>query len=148
LRMKPFLPISLPEVVPFDIYEREATLDGESDKAILTRAVRAASEAKKGLEKYLAYGPYLVPKEKPSKTVSGLEGDWIKNAKDMLRACIATSIAIDTVKKAILAKEPSKPLNLSVEIPEVGSQSRWHDWWAVPQVSEALPLRGPKKAAN
>ena len=34
LRMKPFLPISLPEVVPFEIYEREATLDGQSDKAV------------------------------------------------------------------------------------------------------------------
>ncbi|EEQ34004.1 conserved hypothetical protein [Microsporum canis CBS 113480] len=147
LRMKPFLPISLPEVAPFEIYEREATLDGESDRAVLNRAVRATAEAKKGLERYLADGPYLTPKEKPSK-MSGLESDWIKNAKNMLRACIATSIAIDTVKKAILSKDPSKPLNLSVEVPEVGSQPRWHDWWAVPQVSEAIPLRGPKEATD
>ncbi|EFR00787.1 hypothetical protein MGYG_03791 [Nannizzia gypsea CBS 118893] len=148
LRMKPFLPISLPEVLPFDIYEREATLEGQSDKAVLNRAVRAAAEAKKGLERYLADGPYLTPKEKLPKTSSGLESDWIKNAKNMLRACIATSIAIDTVKKAILAKTPSTPLNISVQVPEVGSQSRWHDWWAVPQVSEALPIIGPKRGAN
>ncbi|EFE39318.1 hypothetical protein TRV_05988, partial [Trichophyton verrucosum HKI 0517] len=133
LRMKPFLPIFLPEVVPFEIYEREATLDGQSDKAVLNRAVRAAAEAKKGLERYLADGPYLTPKDKSSKTTSGLESDWIKNAKNMLRACIATSIAIDTVKKAILDKQSSKPLNISVQVPEVGSQSRWHEWWAVPQ---------------
>ncbi|EZF34210.1 hypothetical protein H109_03102 [Trichophyton interdigitale MR816] len=148
LRMKPFLPISLPEVVPFEIYEREATLDGQSDKAVLNRAVRAAAEAKKGLERYLADGPYLTPKDKSSKTTSGLESDWIKNAKNMLRACIATSIAIDTVKKAILDKQPHKPLNISVQVPEVGSQSRWHEWWAVPQISEALPIIGPKGCTN
>lgn len=95
-----------------------------------------------------------------------IEEDWKRDVKDSLRACIGASIAVVAVKKAMVAAataageadaqkkggkgdtetaaaaakdEESKPeldLGLSVEIPEIGSKARWHDWWAVPRVME------------
>lgn len=195
--MKPFLTISLPELVPFDTFEQESGLVGVSDADVLERASRAIAEAKRGVERCLMAGASLevegnqagsadgdgrdvpdeVPDEKerkrqPAKTDGKgksaklepepdaeprprlLQDDWTSDMKDSLRACIGASIAIGTVKKAISASAPdaaSNPdgdenerpkLNLSVDIPPVGSKGRWHDWWAVPRVTEVLPLRG------
>jgi hypothetical protein len=52
-----------------------------------------------------------------------------------MRACIGASIAIETVKKTI-AGNLSLTEKLQVTIPEIGSKTRWHDWWIVPQVSQ------------
>ncbi|KAG5295998.1 amino-acid N-acetyltransferase subunit Mak10 [Histoplasma capsulatum G186AR] len=199
LRMKPFLTISLPELVPFDAFEQESGLVGVSDADVLERASRAIAEAKRGVERCLMAGASLevesnqagsadgdgrdvpdeVPDEKERKRQPAkmdgkgksakpepepepdpeprprlLQDDWTGDMKDSLRACIGASIAIGTVKKAISASAPagaSNPdgdenhrpkLNLSVDIPPVGSKGRWHDWWAVPRVTEVLPLRG------
>ncbi|EGC48220.1 amino-acid N-acetyltransferase subunit Mak10 [Histoplasma capsulatum var. duboisii H88] len=203
LRMKPFLAISLPELVPFDTFEQESGLVGVSDADVLERASRAIAEAKRGVERCLMAGASLevegnqagsadgdgdgdgdgrdvpdeVPDEKERKRQPAkmdgkgksakpepepdpeprprlLQDDWTGDMKDSLRACIGASIAIGTVKKAISASAPagaSNPdgdenhrpkLNLSVDIPPVGSKGRWHDWWAVPRVTEVLPLRG------
>ncbi|PGH18870.1 hypothetical protein AJ79_00286 [Helicocarpus griseus UAMH5409] len=181
LRMKPFLSISLPELVPFETFEQEATLAGDSDAVVLDRALRAIAEAKKGIEKCLAAGAFLETakfkadsstsaasssnnpsnKSQPTKTETDgeprpqpLGDDWTRDMKDSLRACIGASIAIQAVKKAISPsaskdgngvkeqrEDKRAKLNLSVEIPPVGSKARWHDWWAVPRVTEVLPVR-------
>ncbi|WEW56359.1 N-alpha-acetyltransferase, non-catalitic subunit [Emydomyces testavorans] len=169
LRMRPFFSISLPEPLAFETFEEEATLSGNSDERVLDRALAAVAEAKRGLEQCLAEGPFLnsemiksnVGKEEGKRApLRGLAEDWAKDVKDSLRACIATSIAVGAFKKAFLANTVSlstkqeaksgsvesassarKRLNLSVEIPGVGSKARWHDWWIVPKVSEVLPVR-------
>ncbi|KAI9370899.1 Mak10 subunit, NatC N-terminal acetyltransferase-domain-containing protein [Aspergillus egyptiacus] len=139
LRMKPFLHLTLPELVPFDEYHREATLQGDSDEIVMDRATKAIGEARKAWEATLSNGAFLeVDGEKPD--APALEQDWTSDVKDTMRACIGASIAIETVKKAISAAGPNaqgQPLNLQVTIPEVGSKARWHDWWAVPQVRQA-----------
>ncbi|EFW22896.1 amino-acid N-acetyltransferase subunit Mak10 [Coccidioides posadasii str. Silveira] len=168
LRMKPFFSVSLPEPLPFEYFEREVTLSGRNDEQVLKMGLAASAEARKVLEQNLAEGPFLgsestagkAPQDKKKNLQSsGLEEDWTRDVKDSLRACIATSIAIGSFKKALLASpapsstkseadtiEPvgssPKRLNLSVEIPESGSKDRWHDWWIVPKVSEVLPVRG------
>ncbi|KAL2222400.1 Mak10 subunit, NatC N-terminal acetyltransferase-domain-containing protein [Thermoascus aurantiacus ATCC 26904] len=149
LRMKPFIPITLPQLVPFEDYQREAILEGDSDAAVLDRATRAIAEARRAWESVLANGAFLpsFDKEQESKatataTATAIEDEWRRDVKDTLRACIGTSIAIGTVKKALAERSSSKkdsqgsPLNLTVEIPEVGSKNRWHDWWVVPCVLE------------
>ncbi|KKZ64641.1 hypothetical protein EMCG_09449 [[Emmonsia] crescens] len=197
LRMKPFLTISLPELVPFDTFEQEAGLVGDSDAVVLDRALRAVAEAKRGFEKCLAAGAFLevgndradeaggdyhgdggsgnddddkANKDQPSKLDGKergaepepepepgpgpgsrlLQDDWTGDMKDSLRACIGASIAIGAVKKAISTsaggdgnqeRNQRPKLNLFVEIPAVGSKGRWHDWWAVPRVTEVLTVR-------
>ncbi|GLI79937.1 N-alpha-acetyltransferase, non-catalitic subunit [Penicillium ochrochloron] len=145
LRMKPFIPISLPELVPFEEYQREATLEGDTDATILDRASKAITEARKAWEATLANGAFVEDISSPMKEPSiAIEEDWRRDIKDTMRACIGASIAIETVKKALLGDSPrseSDPLKLQVFIPEIGSKTQWHDWWIVPQISE-------KKAAK
>lgn len=140
LRMKPFIPISLPELVPYEEYQREATLEGDTDATILDRASKAITEARKAWEATLANGSFIEDISSPTKAPSiTIEEDWRRDIKDTMRACIGASIAIETMKKTLLGDSPpseKNPLNLQVMIPEIGSKARWHDWWIVPQVSE------------
>lgn len=139
LRMKPLIPISLPELVSFDVYEGEATLRGETDAAVLDRATAAVGEARRAWEVVLAHGAFLPsfdgrqPIPKPA-----IEADWQLKTKDSLRACIGASIAIETVRKIYTTQNSSAttPTKLRVEIPDIHSTARWHDWWAVPRISE------------
>lgn len=59
---------------------------------------------------------------------------WRASIKDIIRACIACSIAIATVKKGILNKKGRLLSDvLTAEILEAGK--RYHDSWIVPKVS-------------
>ncbi|KAL4924488.1 N-alpha-acetyltransferase 35, NatC auxiliary subunit [Aspergillus undulatus] len=136
LRMKPFLNITLPELVPYEEYNREATLQGDSDEVVMERATKAIGEARKAWETTLANGPFD-DWDGEKHNAPAVEDDWKRDVKDTMRACIGASIAIETVKKAIRSR--AQPLNLRVSIPEAGSKGRWHDWWVVPQVSQVLP---------
>lgn len=145
IRMKPFIPITLPELVPYEEYSREAMLEGDSDEIVLERATKAISEARKAWEATLNNGAFVKETEEQTNPASALEDDWSRDVKDTMRACIGASIAIETVKKALTARKSSKdgsnspeelPLNLKVNVPEPGAKTRWHDWWAVPQVSQ------------
>ncbi|OJJ50594.1 hypothetical protein ASPZODRAFT_106353 [Penicilliopsis zonata CBS 506.65] len=136
LRMKPFLPISLPEPVPYAEYRGEADLEGDSDATVLERATRAIAEARKAWETILARGVFLVPSPTAAGTTHAprsIEEDWKREVKDTMRACIGTSIAIESIKKALAARS-SEGVPVRVEIPELGSKMRWHDWWAVPHI--------------
>ncbi|KAJ5151272.1 uncharacterized protein N7482_010524 [Penicillium canariense] len=147
LRMKPFMPISLPELVPYEEYQREATLDGDADTTILDRASKAITEARKAWEATLANGAFSEDVSSPTREPSiAIEEDWRRDIKDTMRACIGASIAIETVKKALLGDSPpseKKPVNLQVVIPEIGSKTQWHDWWIVPQISENKTANPP-----
>ncbi|PYI36932.1 Mak10-domain-containing protein [Aspergillus indologenus CBS 114.80] len=154
IRMKPFLQITLPELVPYDEYHREAVLEGDSDDIVLERAAKAISEARKAWEATLANGAFMHDSDEKDSPALAIEDDWKRDIKDTMRACIGASIAIETVKKALKAQADSRngeppqapqSVNLRVTIPEVGSKARWHDWWVVPQVSPATTLGASKK---
>lgn len=139
--MKPFIPLSLPEVVPYEEFHREATLEGDSDATVIERASKAILEARKAWETTLANGAFIPTAEGAAAKAPALEQDWTRNIKDTMRACIGTSITIETVKKALghgPAKAPktASSMSLQVELPEQGSKAHWHDWWVVPQISE------------
>ncbi|OKL55867.1 hypothetical protein UA08_08865 [Talaromyces atroroseus] len=146
LRMKPFLPISLPELVSYDQYEENATLKGQSDGDLLKRASKSITDARKAWEAVLAQGAFATTQQNGSETVRrpAIEADWQRNTKDSLRACIGASIAIQIATKIFKTRASSTPINsktsaslpIKVEIPDVGSPSRWHDWWVVPRISE------------
>ena len=66
----------------------------------------------------------------------GCEDWWKASVKNVVRACIAGSIAVATAKKGVMAASANK-LNtrdaLRVEIPE--KEKRYHAWWVVPNIS-------------
>lgn len=145
IRMKPFIPISLPELVPYEEYRREAILEGDSDDVVLERASKAISEARKAWEATLANGIFIKNSQGETYHAPAIEEDWKSEVKDTMRACIGASIAIEAVKKALAdsggtsSHADGHRVRLRVEVPEVGSKARWHDWWAVPQVTPVKP---------
>ena len=167
LRMNPFIPITLPELVPYEEYQRMARLENISDAAVLERATRAIAEARKGWEAVLANGAFINDDEngttknkKKERAKTSVEGYWEKDVKDTMRACIGTSIGIEVMRKALKNLNNSGAAyrngngsggkmngqheggrgggisNLRVNIPDVGSKKKWHDWWVVPEISE------------
>jgi hypothetical protein len=142
LRMKPFLSISLPELLPFDKYEAMVALEGDSDAQTLERASNAIGEARKAWEKVLASGPFLGSRD-ADKTIHrpAIESEWQRNTKDSYRSCIGASVAIQKASNLLKTKKSAKTagaslLPIKVDIPDVDTPQRWHDWWAVPRISE------------
>ena len=150
LRMRPFLPLSIPELVPYEDFERECSLSTVHDKDLLESASQSIVDARKGWEEVLttkwldesAQSPGV-----PDGSGSSLQAEWISGVKNTIRACIATSIAVATLRKKIAdpssnaaldnGKDKKGPtsVNLKVEIPLAGEKGCWHDWWIVPKIS-------------
>ncbi|KAJ5888620.1 hypothetical protein N7495_008661 [Penicillium taxi] len=135
IRMKPFIPISLPEVIPYEDFLHESTLEGDSDIMIIERSSKAIVEARRALDMMLTDGAfeYSTPPKTPAVAIGGY---WKADVKDSMRACIGTSIAIGMVQKTLTNESSGNVANLQVEIPQIGSKSRWHDWWITPQISQ------------
>jgi len=127
LRLKPFLLIGLPELIPFTDLTNAVSQPSESTLSLLKYAAEAAMAAKRGFE-------VLSKLSAQEAFCQGSHDSWIKNVKDCLKACIFTGISIATVKKAVegMDKNGSKELKIRVEIPKTGKG--YHDWWVVPKI--------------
>jgi hypothetical protein len=125
VRMKPFLSIGLPELIPFDDLTRLVNQPEDSTIGLLSWAAESVAGAKKGFETLSK----LTDKEAHCQ---GSHDSWLKNIKNCLKACIFTGITISAVKKALEAAGKEGEVKLKVEIPVVGKG--YHDWWTVPKV--------------
>jgi N-alpha-acetyltransferase 35, NatC auxiliary subunit len=126
LRMKPFLPIGLPEFLPYDQFQLAVSQSEESTADLLTFAAEAAARARKDLE-------LLSKLDGNTARCLGSEEAWKKNVKDCLRACISASISISMLKKALeKTSDAGKEADVKVEVPPVGEG--YHDCWIVPKV--------------
>lgn len=66
----------------------------------------------------------------------GCEDWWRGSVKNVVRACIAGSIAVATAKKGLMAASANNRNirdALRVEVPE--KERRYHAWWVVPNIS-------------
>lgn len=122
VRMKPFLTISLPELIPPSELTELVTQPKTSTLDILSFAAESTAVAKKTFE--------LLSKRSAEETFSqGCHDSWLTNVKNCLKACIFAGIAISSVRKAVQAG--GKP-RIKVELPLPGKG--YHDWWVVPKV--------------
>jgi hypothetical protein len=124
VRMKPFMGIGLPEVIPFEDLTRLVTQPDESTIDLLNFAAESASAAKKGFEVLSK----LSAKDSYSQ---GSHESWLKNVKNCLKACIFASITIAAVKMAVEAASKDGKIGIKIEIPATGKA--YHDWWLVPK---------------
>jgi N-alpha-acetyltransferase 35, NatC auxiliary subunit len=124
VRMKPFMGIGLPEVIPVEDLTRLVTQPDEPTIDLLNFAAESASAAKKGFEALSK----LSAKDSYSQ---GSHESWLKNVKDGLKACIFTSITIAAVKKAVEAASKDGKIGIEIEIPATGKG--YHNWWLVPK---------------
>ncbi|KAI5291009.1 hypothetical protein KEM52_000288 [Ascosphaera acerosa] len=148
LRMKPFSPITIPEVMPFDIFRAAAEMESDSDQEVMERASRAIAETKRGLEHYISLVTNMQSQSGSPSAPAAARGptptvfrDWLADAKDCMRACIGASLAISMVGKAMKEAAPTAdgrpPLPLHVDIPSDDDKMRYHPWWAVPRITPA-----------
>lgn len=142
LRMKPFLPLALPALVPYDDFSRENLLSSESDSAVIDRAYRAAGEARRSWENVLKGGE----SQHVSTAASGQSArkfdsysEWMAEIKNNIRSSIAANIAITAVRSR-LGRAQSKAnsgdilAGLKVKIPGPGEKGSYSFFWRVPTI--------------
>jgi N-alpha-acetyltransferase 35, NatC auxiliary subunit len=125
LRMKPFAPIGLPDLPPYDVFSRATEQSDVPVATLLDYADKAVSGARKGFD-------VLVKLDAKEAFTVGTHDRWVEATKNCKRAVIAAGIAIATVRKALNAEEADLTV-LQVEIPP--PDKAYHDWWIVPKIS-------------
>lgn len=129
-RMKSFLSISLPELLPYRIFHAAVTQPGETSADLLEFAADAVARARKDFE--------LLSKldAKTARCVGEwCDEAWHKNVKDEVKSCITVSITVSTVRKAVDAAEKTKEDALKLKVEVLPSEKGYHDWWVVPKVT-------------
>ncbi len=128
-RMKPFLGISLPELLPYETFHASVTQPEETSLDLLEFAAHAVNSAKREFE-------MLVKLDAQTARCEGKWCDeaWHQNVKAEVRSCIVASITIAVVKTAVAAfeKDKSQAINLKVTCEAV--EKSYHDWWVLPKV--------------
>lgn len=126
LRMKPFLQIGLPESLPYLDFNVQVTQPQESIADLMKYSAAAVARARKDYE--------LMSKlDGQTGRYVGSEESWNKNVKDSLKSCIAASIGISMVQKAIERAGEEGDLGLKGEVVEV--EKGYHNWWVVPKIT-------------
>ena len=62
----------------------------------------------------------------------GAHAWWLVGVKNGIKSCIATSLAITAVRKAIDKAGPDGKPGVRVEIPT--PDKAYHEWWIVPKI--------------
>lgn len=128
-RMKPFLAISLPELLPFSTFRDAVSQPGESSADLLEFAADAVARARKDFE--------LLGKldAQTARCVgSWCDEAWHKDIKDEVKSCISVSITVAMARKAVDTAERTKEeVKLKVEC--LPSEKGYHAWWIVPKAT-------------
>jgi N-alpha-acetyltransferase 35, NatC auxiliary subunit len=149
LRMKPFLSLNVPDPVTFEIFQEESSFQDLSDGELLEEATTRIGEAKRFWEEVLKAGWSAEPvdplegnqqneisKNEARKGCTTVEGEWSRGMKNVMRACIATSICIATLKKRSGLGGDMDLSSIRATIPVPGEKECWHNWWLVPRLSD------------
>jgi N-alpha-acetyltransferase 35, NatC auxiliary subunit len=114
LRMKPFLSLNVPEPVAFETFQTESSFADLNDEDVLEEASVRILEARKLWDDVLKAGwsaeldnagdleqASKTAKREPQKGATTIEGEWTRGLKNVIRACIATSISVATLKRRL-----------------------------------------------
>lgn len=125
IRMRPFAPVGLPVLPTFEEFTTGTTQPDTEVEELFEYAERAVEGAKRGFEalsRMTAEESFSV----------GSHQRWAEAAKNGLKSCIATKIAIAAVQKAVAKAEDPENLKIRVEIPT--PQKAYHAFWIVPKI--------------
>ncbi len=146
LRMKPFLSLSVPELVTFETFQDQSSFAGWHDEQVLEEAAARTTEARKLWDDVLKAG-WSADCDNAAKSgrsssalkiearngATTIEGQWSNGVKNVIRACIAASICIVTLRRKM--DETGDFKGIKATIPAPGEKQCWHDWWIVPVLS-------------
>jgi N-alpha-acetyltransferase 35, NatC auxiliary subunit len=149
LRMRPFLHLSIPEPPDFEEFQIATSLQQLTDHEILVEAQRAATQAKTAWEDVLkqTWNCQVMKGQDPKSTNSEtqhtpaacIEEQWGKDVKNVVKACIGTSISIAMLRRILEEsnrKDFTNPIpGKLVELPEPGDKDYWHKYWRIPRIS-------------
>ncbi|KAL6867968.1 Mak10 subunit, NatC N-terminal acetyltransferase domain-containing protein [Trichoderma novae-zelandiae] len=125
IRMRPFAPVGLPVLPTFEEFTT-GTLQPDTDlEELFEYAERAVEGAKRGFEalsKMTAEESFSVASHQR----------WAEAAKNGLKSCIATKIAIAAVQKAVVKAADLESLKIKVEVPT--PSKAYHASWIVPKI--------------
>lgn len=146
LRMRPFLSLSVPEPVNFEMFQVESSFSDVEDAHVLEEAAARVAEARKAWDEILKAGwsvtlentadldgPSQASKRESREGGTTTESEWSKGVKNIIRTCIATSISLSTLRKKLEKGGDLHEVQCTIPIP--GERDCWHDWWIVPRLS-------------
>ncbi len=148
LRMRPFLPLAIPEPIGEDVASHVSSLAGLSDEEVLEQAAAMNQVARRAWEEVLREPWHTEPLEPEQSGTPGslgqnekakgdegrtkvVEREWTKDVRNSMKSCIGTGIAISTLNKALKERKMGR---LQVEMPIGGERDRWHVAWVVPKI--------------
>ncbi|KAI4119855.1 MAG: hypothetical protein LQ345_000322 [Seirophora villosa] len=141
LRMRPFMQLSIPEPAPYAELAAATSIpsgaaeddeQGSIKEQAMSMLDMADEEVRMGRKEWEALGKLDA---KTARCVS-CEECWRGAVKDIIRACIACSIAVATTKKGLQdAVAVGAPLSEMVTADMPWAGQRYHDFWIVPKLS-------------
>lgn len=148
LRMRPFLSLSIPEPISFN--EVQQHLNQFSDQQLVEQATEVILVARKAWEEVLKRKWNSRPLQSGTNVHASshtdeheakqsiVELEWQKDVRNSMRASIATSLAINTVKRVfdVCRKENNDDSlrKMKVQLPTANDADQFHTWWAVPKI--------------
>ncbi|KAI9787352.1 MAG: hypothetical protein M1816_007638 [Peltula sp. TS41687] len=133
LRLKPFLPITLPEVLPFYKFNSLVHQPGTSTTLLLHNASESVSKARKFFEQ-------LTRLDARTSRSRLCHEEWRAKVRDGLRACIAAGVVVMEVERGVGewdAEEDEKGKGKERRLKVVvggGDMQGYHEWWVVPRM--------------
>lgn len=140
IRMKPFLGLAAPEPLSSENHQRETLLQELSTDTLLQQASETASAAKKAWEEITKTSWHICPIAQGDGSNASQAGDgvlersWNADVKDCLKASIAASLCVLTLRKMLGSKEWIAKARSEARIVSTGEKGRWHRWWIVPSI--------------
>ncbi|KAG6157516.1 hypothetical protein E4U37_007270 [Claviceps purpurea] len=144
LRMKPFSYIGSPALPTFEDFTHGSKQPGSSTVELLDCADRAVTSSKRGYE--------ALSKLSAEESFSvGCHERWVEAAKKALKSCIATGVAVSTLRKAVLKtggndNDENREVaagaaleGLAAEIPT--PEKAYHEWWIVPRIGTVARVK-------
>ncbi|KAI6378073.1 hypothetical protein MCOR25_002319 [Pyricularia grisea] len=124
VRMKPFTGIGLPELPSYELYSRQSTLRHlATTTEVLDMADKAVASARKAYEHVVKFT------EKEAFAVGPTHQRWLAGTKSCIKSCIATGIAITSLR------QDGESLRAEVPLPD----QCYNPWWIVPKVNSDKP---------
>ncbi|KAK5088190.1 N-alpha-acetyltransferase, non-catalitic subunit [Lithohypha guttulata] len=135
IRMKPFLGLSIPEPLSHDDSEREVQMQNIDTEEILDQVTGFSADAKKAWEEVSKTTWNMFPITNDVNHASVLTERRTADLKDCLKAAIAASLCVLSLKKVLKNDAWKEKAQKEARLPAPGVKGRWHRWWILP----ALP---------
>lgn len=144
IRMRPFLGLSAPQSLSSQQHQSEAQMSQCSTEYILEQALEVSSAAKKAWEEITKTPWHVFPTTEDLQSGTNhrdsrqLEDSWVMDVKDCLKASIAASLCVITLKKTLDSETWKVRARSEAKIVGPEEKGRWHRWWIVPSLPSSV----------